>query len=78
MGKINKELRGVPAILRANAIDLVVFGAVQFQVVNDPGKSIDDIIQNVLKTFGLSGSVSPGSLKTAYYRNLETFLKTGL
>lgn len=78
MGKINKELRGIPAIVRANAIDLVAFGAIQFEMVNNPGRSIDDIVQNVLNTFGFKDSVSAGALKTAFFRNREFFVKTGL
>jgi len=78
MGKINKELRGVPAIIRANAIDLVAFGAIQFEMVNNPTRSIDDIVQNVLITFGLNDKVTAGSLKTAFFRNREFFVKTGI
>ena len=78
MGKINKELRGIPAIVRANAIDLVAFGAIQFEMVNNPGRSIDDIIQNVLTTFGFQDTITAGSLKTAFFRNRELFVKTGL
>jgi|LakMenEpi08Jun12_1017391.scaffolds.fasta_scaffold07362_2 hypothetical protein len=78
MGKIQGELRGIPAILRSNAIDLVCFGAIQMQRASNPDESIDKIVQNVLDTFGLNETLSHGAAKTAYFRNIKLFVETGL
>lgn len=78
MGKIQGELRGIPAILRSNAIDLVCFGAIQVQRASKPDESIDKIVQNVLDTFGLNETLSHGAAKTAYFRNVKLFVEQGL
>lgn len=78
MGKIQGELRGIPAILRSNAIDLVCFGAIQQMRANKPEESIDKIVQSVLDTFGLNETLSHGAAKTAYFRNVKLFVEQGL
>lgn len=70
------NLRGVPAILRANAIDLVVFAAVNFQKSVNPDGSVRQTIKSVIQHFGIEGA-SLEALEVAYYRTQETFVKEG-
>lgn len=73
MGKNSAELCGITSILRKNAVDLVVFGAIQYQMVNNPGQSIDEIIKNVLPTFNITHT-SAGAIKVAFLRTRAAFV----
>ncbi len=75
MGKKSAELCGISSILRKNAVDLVVFGAIQYQMINNPGLSIDDIIKNVLPTFNITHT-TPGAVKIAFLRTRAAFVES--
>lgn len=72
MPKQKKDLRGIPALYRSNFIDAMAFGAIQFQMINQPDTKLDEIVQSVIKTFGLE--MSPGALKTSFIRTRATFV----
>lgn len=69
-------LKGLPAILRTNAIDLMVFAAVNFNKAGDKPETVKQTIKNVMQHFGIEG-VTESALEVAYYRTQELFVKNG-
>jgi len=72
MAKLGKNLSGIPAIYRANIIDLMVFGAVHHQRVQDPMCEVKQTIKSVAKSLGLDES-EVDALEVGYYRTQAAF-----
>ena len=72
--KENKgKTRGIPAIARANAMDLIVFGAVSYARSVDENADVTDTIKNVTRHFGIQ-NVDIETLRLSYYRTQKIFL----
>jgi len=77
MANLKRELKGVPAIYRANAVDLIVFGAAFYQRMKNPDVPVAQILQSVADHFGISGTSTMRSLETGYQRVEKAFLENG-
>ena len=77
MANLKAEIKGIPAIYRANAVDLLVFGAVFYHRAQNPDKTVAQILQSVADHFGLTGTTTQRALETAYQRVEKAFLQNG-
>lgn len=77
MANLKKEIKGIPAIYRANTVDTMIFGAVFFHRSQNPGVPVAQILQSVADHFGLAGETTLRSLETGYQRVEKAFLQNG-
>lgn len=77
MANLKAEVKGIPAIYRANTVDTLVFGAVFYQRSINPGTPVAQILQSVADHFGLTGTTTLRSLETGYQRIEKAFLQNG-
>lgn len=73
MSVLVPEKRGIPAIYRANAQDLILFGAIQSLRIREPETPIKQIIRFVMDGMGIDG-VTMESVEQAYYRTLQVYI----
>ena len=67
-----RKTGGIAAIYRANAVDLIVFGAVNFQRKTNPTAEVRETIKNVAEVLGLRDE-DLGALETGFYRTQKAF-----
>ncbi len=77
MGKLKPQIKGIPAIYRVNAIDLVIFGAVFYQRTQNKGATLRETIQNVALHFGISETSTIDALELGYRRAESAYLQNG-
>jgi hypothetical protein len=74
MANLSTALKGIPAILLANTIDLMVFAAVSYQKTQSPDATVKETIKSVAEHFGLLEASSVEALEQGYYRTLNAYL----
>jgi len=77
MANLKKEIKGIPAIYRANSVDLIVFGAVFYQRSRQPDVPVTQILQSVANHFGIADTSTIRALETGYQRAERAFLNNG-
>lgn len=75
MGKLKAEIKGIPAIYRANAIDLIVFGAVFFQRTQGKVETLRETIQSVALHFGIHQTSTIDALELGFRRVESAFVE---
>jgi hypothetical protein len=73
MGKLGKNLGQIASIYRANAVDLMVFGAVQHQRMQNPDCEVKQTLKLVAQSFGFDES-DINALEVGYYRTLKAYV----
>lgn len=76
MGKLGNVLGPIASIYRANAVDLMVFGAVYHHKIEHPEIELKETLKLVAKNLGLEES-SINALEVGYYRTLKAFRENG-
>ena len=76
MAKLGQNLGGIPAIYRANAIALIVFGAVHHHRIHNPEASVKQTIKNVAQGLGLDLS-EVDAIEVEFYRTQAHFKANG-
>lgn len=76
MAKFGKNLGGIPAIYRANAIALIVFGAVHHHRIANPEASVKQTLKNVALGLGLDES-EVDAMEVEFYRTQAAFKSNG-
>lgn len=76
MAKPKASTGNIAGIYRAETIGNIVFGAIHLAHKENPTRSMNDIAESVLSTFGIK-STSVGSLLKIYYRVESAFLNNG-
>ena len=73
MGKLGKNLGPIASIYRANAVDLMVFGAVYHHRIQNPDCEVKQTLKLVAQNLGFDES-DINALEVGYYRTLKAFL----
>lgn len=76
MGKLGKNLGPIASIYRANAVDLMVFGAVYHHRIQNPDCEVKQTLKLVAKSLGFEDS-EINALEVGYYRTLHAFKDNG-
>lgn len=77
MGNLKPQIKGIPAIYRANAVDLVIFGAVFYQRTQNNEATLRETVQSVALHFGVSDVLSINALELGYRRMEQAYLQNG-
>lgn len=67
-------MSGIARLYQATAVDLVLFGAIKFALLEKPERTVLDTIREVLPAFGLEKTISEESAKLIYFRVQSKFL----
>ena len=76
MAKLGNQLSGIPAIYRANAVDLMVFGAIYHHRIENPNTEVKETIKLVARNFSIP-ETQINSLEVGYYRTLRAYKDNG-
>lgn len=78
MAKLGKNLSGIPAIYRANAINLIVFGAVHHYRIEHPESEVKQTIKKVAAGIGLEIDENGlSALEIGFYKTQSAFKDNG-
>lgn len=70
--KKNNKNGGLGRIYKSDAEAHIIFGAVHFARLNDPGKDVIEIVEEVCRFYRLSISVE--AARKSYYRMLNAYI----
>lgn len=77
MANLKPQIKGIAGIYRANAVDLIVFGAVFYQRTQNQSGTLRETIQSVALHFGISETSTIDALELGYRRAESAYLQNG-